>query len=82
MKTTLTPRKIKSVAYAYPSSPDAERFGFKNGCYVVDVRDEGEPPEGVAGFATKFEAIKHASSVEGEWCPVFLMHNKSAISEI
>lgn len=37
--------KTKAVAYAYPSSPTADRFGFsKTGCYVLKTINGINPP--------------------------------------
>jgi len=48
------------VDWAYPTSPDAVRFGFgKAGCYVVTQRTNGVD-KSVAGFASRDDADKWA----------------------
>jgi hypothetical protein len=68
--STLTAKK-KSVGYAYPTSPSAQRFGFAHtGCYTVNVGVNA-----IAGYATRQEALKHAESLAGEWCPMYLKYS-------
>lgn len=58
--------QTKTVSYAYPSSDNAEQFGFgKVGCYVVGVgpADHATPHSSIAGFATKSEAFAAADKM-------------------
>lgn len=58
--------RTKTVSYAYPSSDNAEQFGFgKVGCYVVSLgpADHGTPHSSIAGFATKGEAFAAADKM-------------------
>lgn len=50
--------QTKSIAYAYPSSPNAAKLGFnKTGCYTVEVLDaKTRASQSLAGFATFDEA--------------------------
>lgn len=62
----MSPSRTKAVSYAYPSSNDAERFGFgKTGCYVVGLgpADHSKPHSSVAGYATKAEAFEAADKM-------------------
>ena len=55
---------VKSVQYSYPSSPNAERFGYEDGCYTIEVGDESKPLSAVAAFETLEEAREHADGIE------------------
>lgn len=64
--------KTKSVEFAYPSSPQANRFGFaKLGCYVVELSEGTNPPIAIAGYFTKLEAWQHADTLPEPWSPSF-----------
>ncbi len=53
----------KEVVYSYPSSPNADLFGFaRTGCYTIRQGDKA-----LAGYATKVEAIEAATKLPGEW---------------
>jgi len=58
---------IKSVAYAYPSSPDAQRFHFPFGCYTVCIETPGKPAVAISAFATLAAAEHAARAINGEW---------------
>ncbi len=54
----------KEIDYSYPTSPNAEQFGFKNGCWCVSVAKSASAVSEVqAVFATKDEAVKYARSL-------------------
>jgi len=59
--------KYKSIDWSYPTSANAERFGFNDGCWTVSVKEPGGLPNADAGFATKAEAIEHAQSLPYDW---------------
>lgn len=59
--------KTKAISYAYPTSPHAKRFGFPNGCYVVETIEAIKVPEAVAAFATFDEAKRHADPIDLPW---------------
>ena len=49
----------KAIGFAYPSSPDAKRFGFsKSGCWVVETSRGANPPEALSGHATREAALQ------------------------
>ncbi len=54
--------RTKLVSYAYPSSPNANKFKFKNGGYVVSVRDTEEPGlnHALLMFETEYQAYDYA----------------------
>lgn len=56
----------KQVGFAYPTSPDAVKFGFaKSGCYSVSLggTDPLTPPKSIAAFLTKREAFEYANKM-------------------
>ena len=74
MKPTSTKSSYpaKSVAWSYPTSVNAKRFGFPRGCYSVSITDWS--PSGAsllttatAGFATEEEALAHAATMPQPW---------------
>lgn len=78
----------KSISYAYPSSPHAERLGCgKTGCHYVAVsvfRDgaswsPNEPLPNAEGFQNPTDPDLLASYMEadGEPCPYFLRHGNA-----
>ena len=70
--------ETKAVAYAYPTSPSADKFGFKSGCYTVDIVDAHHMPRAVAAFATWEEACANADKINLPWNPLFLRMNQGA----
>ncbi len=54
--------KTKRIEYSYPTSPNADRFGFKSGCYTVEMGEcpQLKPFKAIAGFATLNEAKQFA----------------------
>ena len=65
-------KSTKSVGYAYPTSPNAEKFGFGSaGCYCVMITEiKGgamKPPKAVAAYRTKAEALVHAEMLPEPW---------------
>lgn len=81
----------KSIAYAYATSPAAERLGFRDtGCFYVQQRTMNEAgewytfdPVGVEGFlkATNADLIAFYKETAGEPCPMFLRHgNQDALN--
>ncbi len=58
----------KSVEYSYPSSPNADRFGFADGCWTVEVISGITGyPRAVRAFGTQAQAIDNASKMGLEW---------------
>ena len=60
--------ELKSVGYAYPTSPNACQFGFSSaGCYTVEIRRGVSPSIAIAAYATKGEAMTHAQKMTEAW---------------
>ena len=59
--------KTKRIEYSYPTSANAERFGYRNGCYCVELQDGIKPPKAIAGFATIEAAEVFAASLHEQW---------------
>lgn len=58
--------KTKQISYAYPSSPDAQQFGFtKTGCYTVGIQKDSEPATTTKAFQTYAEASAYADTLPG-----------------
>jgi hypothetical protein len=68
--------QVKWVDYAYPTSPNADRFGFENGCYCVVVANiEGGKPKTISAYATKSEALAVAKAMPQSWSAFWLRFN-------
>lgn len=64
------PKTTKAIAYAYPSSHNATKFGFKaEGCYTIELITAGKLPKGidsikaVKAFLTWDEAHAYAETL-------------------
>jgi hypothetical protein len=44
------------IEWSYPTSPNADRFGFKCGCYTVQLVLDDRYQKALYGFATELEA--------------------------
>lgn len=55
--------KVKEIHYAYPSSGYADEFGFKNGCFVVEVGEEFEVKDAIKGFSTLEQAMEFGETL-------------------
>ena len=44
------------IEWSYPTSPNADRFGFRNGCYTVQIVLDDRSQKALYGFATELEA--------------------------
>jgi len=54
-------KKEKQVDFAYPTSINAEKFGYsKTGCWVLKIGKAGKPLNAIKAFETQKEAVKHA----------------------
>lgn len=67
MSTTTINRTTKAIQWSYPSSPNADRFRFRDGCYTVSMIDFAEDgtrciPRAMRGFETIEEARAYADS--------------------
>ena len=70
MKTRI---QYKAVEWSYPTSPNAERFGFPSGCWTVEIIDGATLlPRAVAGFADRVSAIRNATKIGVPWYPLWL----------
>jgi len=69
--------ELKSVEWSHPTSPNAARFGFRDGCWTVKVGRRGSPYKAVAAFAKdqKDAAIEYADGLPQAWCPCWLQFN-------
>ena len=45
-----------TIEWSYPTSPNADRFGFKCGCYTVELVLDDRSQTALYGFATELEA--------------------------
>lgn len=65
----MNPHPRKAVGYAYPTSPNAVKLGFRHGCFTVKTggNSEGDTGQAVKGFDTEAEAFAHADTLPGEW---------------
>jgi hypothetical protein len=57
----------KSINWSYPSSTNANKFGFKAGCWTVSVGEQSTPPIAIAGFATAEQAVQFALTLPEPW---------------
>jgi len=74
--TLIAVKKTKSVEWAYPTSPAAERFHFgRTGCWIVNVAEYLKPPKAIAGFADKDAAMNFALTVPWPWSACWLQFN-------
>jgi hypothetical protein len=44
------------IEWSYPTSPNADRFGFRNGCYTIQLVLDDRSQKALYGFATELEA--------------------------
>jgi hypothetical protein len=58
--------QTKRIEWSYPTSPNADKFGFKDGCWCVEIVTNGLP-RAVNGFATLEEASAKASAMPLPW---------------
>lgn len=62
----------KSIGYSYPTSPNAERFGAPDGCWVVQIIDrkrngEPKPPRAISAHPTERAALEVAAGRPEPW---------------
>jgi hypothetical protein len=65
-----TKHNFKSIEWSYPTSTNANKFGFANdGCYTVEMVDSfgNNLPKAIKGFATLDEAINYANTLPDEY---------------
>ena len=67
----------KTVEFSYPTSNNANKFGFKEGCYCVELIPDNGYPKAIAAYKTEREAIDHAHSLDYPWsfCWLHAMSN-------
>ncbi len=63
LKTEMT----KRIEWSYATSPNADRFGFRNGCWTVETVRGHNPSIAIAGFTTIEEAEAYAAKMPIEW---------------
>lgn len=67
---------VKLVEYAYPTSDNATRFGFNDGCYTVEVWNRTTLlPTALSGHKTRDQAIEYAKLIALPWAESFLKNN-------
>ena len=71
--------KTKSVEWSYSTSPNADRFGFKDGCWTVQICNGASVPKAVAAFGTEAEAITCAAGIRLEWNPAYTRFHSHAV---
>lgn len=59
--------QTKRIEWSYPTSPNANKFGFKDGCWTVEIVSANGIPRAVKGFATLEEASANASAMPLPW---------------
>jgi len=57
----------KSVGYSYPSSPNAVRFGFRDGCWSLEIVGSDNKSRAVGGYSTRVAAFEAAARMEIPW---------------
>jgi hypothetical protein len=62
----------KTVEYSYPSSTNADRFGFKNGCWCVELIPDNGYPKAIKGFESEKEAVDYAVNMPEPWSACWL----------
>jgi hypothetical protein len=72
--------KTKSVDWSYPTSPNAHRFGFKDGCYTISTTEGCQLPVAVSGHATKEQAMEASKAIPLPWSKSFQRFNNISIS--
>lgn len=60
--TQEAPNKTVAVSWSYPSSPNATRFRFPNGCWTVETREGSAAPFALSGYTNKADAFTAARS--------------------
>lgn len=65
---------VKSFDWCYPSSPNAEAFGFgKTGCWCIELGQPGKPLHAVRAFPAeqKDYGVSCAQSLPFAWLPAY-----------
>lgn len=58
----------KRIEYSYPTSPNATRFGLRDGGYTVELLAHASAiPKAIAGFKTLAEAKAYANQMPEPW---------------
>jgi len=69
------PNETKLVQFAYPSSDHAPRFWLRQAGLLRGRNPRGSgPPQAVAGYYNKAEAIRHAETLTEPWNEMHLAH--------
>lgn len=67
-----TTNDAKGVDYSYPSSTNAQRFGFaKQGCWTVSLHSPDHTPIALAAFPTEAMAYDFANQHPAPWHPLW-----------
>ena len=74
--------KTKTVEYSYPTSPNAEKFGFgETGCWTVEILEPGKYPISCTAFEDIRDAINRALEMPEKWNPSFLKYGIDRIKD-
>lgn len=66
----------KQVEWAYPSSPNADRFHFARGCWTVQTVTDNQPPVALSGHSSRDEALLVAMALPHPWSWCWLQFNE------
>lgn len=66
-------RLVKQIDYSYPTSSNAVRFKFPNGCWTISFVEGCNPPVAMMAFPDRESAIAHALKITSvPWSKSFL----------
>lgn len=72
-----------NIAWSYPTSPNADRFGFDNtGCWTVQIIEGGSPPESIAAFDRAELAVKCADALRLPYHWAFMEYGHDTLKRI
>ena len=72
--------RTKTVEYSYPTSPNAERFGFGNeGCWTVEYNYVSKLPEPIKAFERIEDAVEYVLGLPEPWSLAFLRYGTERI---
>lgn len=64
----MTATKQKSIGWSYPTSPNAQTFGYNStGCYTVNLGVPGKPARAIKAFTSWDAAKACADMMPNDW---------------
>jgi len=75
-----TPMTV-SVEWSYPTSPNADKVGKKDGCWSVSVSSNLYPPVQIAGYTLRSVAMLHAVKLNIPWNKCWLACNAADLQK-